>query len=56
MRKFINKLKKAKELLEGTGMSVNDICRTIGFESVFSFSVLFKNRFGIAPSYFRKGE
>jgi AraC family transcriptional regulator len=50
------KLKKAKELLEATQMAINQICHTIGFESVFSFSVLFKNRFGIAPSYFRKAE
>lgn len=50
------KLKKAKELLETTQMPINDVCQTIGFESVFSFSVLFKNRFGTAPSYFRKGE
>lgn len=50
------KLNKAKELLEATRMAINDICRAIGFESVFSFSVLFKNRFGIAPSYFRKAE
>jgi len=50
------KLKKAKALLETTQMPINHVCQTIGFESVFSFSVLFKNRFGIAPSYFRKGE
>lgn len=50
------KLKKAKTLLETTVMPINDICRAIGFESVFSFSVLFKNRFGMAPSYFRKAE
>ncbi|BAU54642.1 helix-turn-helix transcriptional regulator [Mucilaginibacter gotjawali] len=50
------KLKKAKELLETTPMPINDVCQTIGFESVFSFSVLFKNRFGTAPSYYRKGE
>jgi AraC-like DNA-binding protein len=50
------KLKKAKALLEATSMPVNDICLAIGFESVFSFSILFKNRFGIAPSYFRKAE
>ena len=52
----INKLKKAKELLENGPMPINEICHAIGFESVFSFSALFKNRFGMAPSYFRKGE
>jgi len=50
------KLKKAKELLETTRIPISNVCQTIGFESVFSFSVLFKNRFGTAPSYFRKGE
>jgi AraC family transcriptional regulator len=49
------KLKKAKQLLEDTGLTINDICHSIGFESVFSFSILFKDRFGLAPSHFRKG-
>ena len=50
------KLRKAKELLESSGLTINEICQAIGFESVFSFSVLFKRRFGVAPSVFRKGE
>jgi transcriptional regulator GlxA family with amidase domain len=50
------KLKKAKHLLESTSLTINEICQTIGFESVFSFSVLYKKRFGLAPSHFRKGE
>ena len=50
------KLKKAKELLQNSWISIQDICHAIGFESVFSFSVLFKNRFGMAPSYFRRDE
>ncbi len=50
------RLKKAKSLLECTPLTINDICQSIGFESVFSFSVLFKNRFGIAPSHYRKIE
>jgi AraC family transcriptional regulator len=48
------KLKKAKELLEGKDMTISEICQTIGFESTFSFSVLFKGRFGLAPTHFRK--
>ncbi|HEV9035480.1 MAG TPA: AraC family transcriptional regulator, partial [Puia sp.] len=40
------KLKKARQLLESTEMTINEICQAIGFESVFSFSILFKNRFG----------
>jgi AraC-like DNA-binding protein len=49
------KLQKAKSLLESTKMTVNDICLTVGFESVFSFSILYKKRFGIPPSRLRKG-
>ncbi|HEY4151164.1 MAG TPA: AraC family transcriptional regulator [Chitinophagaceae bacterium] len=47
------KLKKAKQLLESTPLSITEICYSIGFESVFSFSILFKKRFGLAPSHFR---
>ena len=48
------KLKKARQLLENNDLTINDICQCIGFESAFSFSVLFKKRFGMAPSHFRK--
>ncbi|HLZ89869.1 MAG TPA: AraC family transcriptional regulator, partial [Puia sp.] len=48
------KLKKAKELLESTELTINEICQVIGFESLFSFSILFKGRFGLPPSQFRK--
>lgn len=50
------KLKRARQLLESTGMTINEICGDIGFESVFSFSILFKNRFGVPPSRVRRGE
>ncbi|GGA85826.1 AraC family transcriptional regulator [Puia dinghuensis] len=50
------KLKKAKQLLESTELTINEICQTIGFESVFSFSILFKGRFGQPPSQFRRAE
>ena len=48
------KLKKAKQLLEDNDLTISDICQSIGFESVFSFSMLFKKRFGMPPSHFRK--
>lgn len=48
------KLKKARQLLENNDLTINDICQSIGFESAFSFSVLFKKRFGMPPSHFRK--
>lgn len=47
------KLRKAKELLETSAMTIGEICQTIGFESVFSFSILFKKRFDVSPSEFR---
>lgn len=50
------KLRNAKQLLESTKLTINEICQNIGFESVFSFSILYKKRFGLPPSYFRKGE
>lgn len=48
------KLKKAKHLLASTKLTITEICHAIGFESLFSFSILFKDRFGFAPSYFCK--
>jgi AraC-like DNA-binding protein len=48
------KLKKAKQLLVSSGLTMAEICQTIGFESVFSFSILFKDRFGLAPAHFRE--
>lgn len=48
------KLHKARQLLASTGLAIGEICRTIGFESVYSFSLLFKSRFGLAPTHFRK--
>lgn len=49
------KLRRALALLESTALTINEICAEIGFESAFSFSVLFKKRFGQAPSHFREG-
>jgi AraC-like DNA-binding protein len=50
------KLRKAKGLLESTNMTANEICLAIGFESVFSFSLLFKKRFGRPPSHWRRAD
>lgn len=32
---------------------VTDVCNEVGFESVGSFSVLFKKEIGFAPQYYR---
>lgn len=48
------KLEKAKQLLHTTTLPVLEICNAIGFESVYSFSLLFRKKFGIPPARFRK--
>lgn len=47
------RLEQAKRLLIRTDQPVTDICYTVGFESVGSFSWLFTRRFGESPSAFR---
>ena len=51
---LINKrIEKAKEILK-SGISVSETCYTIGFESITSFSNLFKAKTGISPSVYKK--
>lgn len=47
------RIEKAKESLK-TGKSVTETCFAVGFESVGSFSVLFKTKTGKSPSNFQK--
>jgi|SRR5215469_9216788 len=47
-------IEKAKHLLILTDMSITDICMTIGFSSLGSFSALFSRRVGMSPSEFQK--
>lgn len=49
----LNRLKKAKALLEKEGISISEVCNTVGFESLGSFSTLFKRMNGYAPQYYR---
>ena len=46
------RLDKAKDLLK-ENKPVNEVCNEIGFESIGSFSVLFKKEIGFAPQYYR---
>jgi AraC family transcriptional regulator len=46
------KLEKAKQLLQSTQHTVIEICNAVGFESVYSFSLLFRKRFGMSPRKF----
>ncbi len=51
---LINKrIEKAKEQLKA-GKSVSETCYAIGFESINSFSNLFKTKTGMAPSIYRR--
>jgi AraC-like DNA-binding protein len=46
------RLEKAKSLL-AENKPVTDVCNEVGFESIGSFSVLFKKEIGFAPQYYR---
>lgn len=50
-----HRLERARHLLHATNRSVTDICFETGFESLGSFSSLFRRTYGIAPSDFRAG-
>lgn len=43
----------AKILLAKEGISISDVCNSVGFESLASFSILFKKCNGYAPLYYR---
>ena len=46
------RLNKAKDLLS-ENKPITDVCNDVGYESIGSFSVLFKKEIGFAPQYFR---
>jgi len=48
------RLEAARRLLAGTEDDVTAICLAVGFESLGSFSWLFRKRFGVPPRAFRK--
>ena len=50
------RIEKAKELLRLKEMSVTDVCFEVGFESLGSFSALFRRCVGTAPVVYRKRE
>lgn len=47
------RLKKSREFLLNTNMTVTDICYTLGFENIAHFSRLFKSQFGYSPTEYR---
>ena len=46
------RIDKAKDLL-AENKPVNEVCNEVGFESIGSFSMLFKKEIGFAPTYYR---
>jgi AraC-like DNA-binding protein len=46
------RLDKAQELL-AQNKGVTEVCNEVGFESISSFSVLFKKEVGIGPQHYR---
>ena len=46
------RLDKARELL-AHNTPVTEVCNEVGFESIGSFSMLFKKEIGFAPQYYR---
>lgn len=47
------RLDQAKILLAKEGISIAEVCNCVGFESISSFSLLFKKENGYAPQYYR---
>lgn len=47
------RIAKAKELLRNTDLPVTEICMAVGFESLGSFSTLFRKVAGISPTAYR---
>jgi AraC-like DNA-binding protein len=48
------RIEKAKELLRHRRMTVTDVCFEVGFQSLGSFSTLFRQRVGHAPINYRQ--
>ncbi len=48
------RIDKAKELLISGRWSVTDVCFEVGFESLGSFSTLFRRHAGLSPRDYRK--
>ncbi len=50
------RLLQARQLLILTDSSVTDVCLSVGFESLGSFSTLFRRHVGLSPENFRRQE
>jgi AraC-like DNA-binding protein len=48
------RIKLAIELLQDDELTINEVCSSVGFESLGSFSLLFKKEIGFAPQSYRQ--
>jgi AraC family transcriptional regulator len=48
------RLRRARQLLLKTDLQVTEICFQVGFESLGSFSSLFRKKLGVSPAAFRR--
>ncbi len=48
------RMEEARRLLAGSDLSVTEICSEVGYESLGSFSVRFRQATGYSPSEFRR--
>lgn len=48
------RLSKAEELLKYSNLSIKEVCFSVGYSSISSFSGLFKKEIGIPPQEFKK--
>ena len=47
------KMRRARHLLHATNLTLKHVARSLGFESEFHFSKVFKQRTGMTPSQWR---
>ena len=47
------RIEQARKSLAGNELTITEICNEVGFESIGSFSTLFKKEIGYAPTLFR---
>jgi len=50
------RLEEARRLLADRELPVTEICLAVGFESLGSFSTLFRKRFGVSPTEYRRAK
>jgi len=50
------RMKRARELLESTGLSIKEICEETGYKDYYYFNSLFKKYHGVTPSQYRKSK